>query len=53
MTHTNQYNAAMMESHYLAKVSHHHYWFKSYADLLAFMDSDWYDSRMTIAFPVK
>jgi hypothetical protein len=53
MVRTSEYNATMMESHYLAKVSHHHYWFKSYDALLAFMDSNWYDSRMIIAFPVK
>lgn len=38
---------------YCAKVSYHHYWFKSYDDMLTFMDSKYYDSRMTFSNPAK
>jgi hypothetical protein len=43
----------MMDTHYLATVSFHHYWFKTFDDLRQFWDCDLYDHRMTIAYPTQ
>jgi hypothetical protein len=52
-TYTEKYSPVMMDTHYLATVSFHHYWFKTFDDLRQFWDCDLYDHRMTIAYPTQ
>ena len=50
--YTDYSTAAMYDKFYCAKVSHHHYWFSNYADLMDFIQHDSeYDSRMTVSNP--
>jgi hypothetical protein len=52
-TYTDKYSPSMIENHYLATVSFHHYWFKTLEDIENFSNSKYWDSRMTIAYPIK
>ena len=51
--HTDYSTPRLYDQYYCARVSHHHYWFTSYADLLAFAHSEDYDTRMTVSFPAN
>ena len=53
MKYTDHSTPALFDKFYCAKVAHHHYWFETYDDLLSFMDSDWFDVRMTTSCPAK
>jgi len=54
MVYTDQSAPAMHDKFYCARVSHHHYWFNTYADLMDFMQhSPEYDHRMTVSHPTK
>jgi hypothetical protein len=51
--YTDCSNPEYCDKFFCAYVSHHHYWFESYDDLLSFMDSDLYDARMKTSVPAK
>ena len=51
MTHTDYSTPQLFDKFYCLKVSHHHYWFNSFVDVLSFMDSKHYDTRMTLSTP--
>jgi len=51
MTHTDYSTPELFDKFYCLKVSHHHYWFNSFVDVLSFMDSKHYDTRMTLSTP--
>jgi hypothetical protein len=51
MTYTNKFNSKLIETHWLASVSHHHYWFADFRELVEFQSSPQFDTRMTISSP--
>lgn len=51
--YTDSTSANLCDKFWCAYVSHHHYWFESYEDLMDFMDGDLYDSRMKTSSPAK
>jgi hypothetical protein len=51
MTYTNKFNSKLIETHWLASVSHHHYWFDDFRELVEFQNSPQFDTRMTISSP--
>jgi len=52
MVYTDRSTPEMHDKFFCARVSHHHYWFSTYADLLDFMNNDSeYDPRMTFSNP--
>lgn len=53
MKYTDHYSPSLMEQYWLAKVSHHHYWFDNFQEILRFQNSRFFDVRMTIASPTK
>jgi hypothetical protein len=53
MKYTDYYSATLMKSKWLAKVSHHYYWFDSFEELVSFQNSSQFDIRMTIAHPTN
>ena len=54
MVYTDRSTPAMHDKFFCARVSHHHYWFSNYADLMDFMNNDSeYDPRMTFSHPAK
>jgi len=50
--YTEAYSPSLMQTHYLAKVSFHHFWLETFDDLTQFWGCDLYDTRMTVAYPV-
>jgi hypothetical protein len=53
MTYTNKFDSKLIETHWLAKVSHHHYWFAEFSELVKFQNSPEFDTRMTISSPAS
>ena len=53
MTYTNKFDSKLIETHWLAKVSHHHYWFTEFSELVKFQNSPEFDTRMTISSPAS
>jgi hypothetical protein len=53
MTYTNKFDSKLIETHWLAKVSHHHYWFADFSKLVEFQSSPEFDTRMTISSPAS
>jgi hypothetical protein len=53
MKYTDYYSNELITTHWLAKVSHHHYWFDSFDGLVAFQNSKDFDTRMVIASPTN
>jgi hypothetical protein len=53
MKYTDYYSTTLMQSKWLAKVSHHHHWFDSFEELVSFQNSNQFDIRMTIAHPTN
>lgn len=51
MIYTNKFNNKLIETHWLASVSHHHYWFADFAELVEFQNSPQFDLRMSISSP--
>jgi len=51
MTYTDKFNSRLIETHWLASVSHHHFWFPSFDELVKFQQSSDFDIRMKIASP--
>lgn len=51
--YTDYSNPNLCDKFFCAYVSHHHYWFESYDDLLNFMESDLYDVRMKTNVPAS
>ena len=52
MIYKTDSDSQLIITHWLAKVSHHHYYFETHAELIAFFDDPLYDPRMSIANPV-
>jgi hypothetical protein len=51
--YTNKYDSKLIETHYLLKVSHHHYWLSTFSDVCKFMDSKLFDTRMSLTTPIN
>lgn len=47
----NQHDSKLIETHWCASVSHHHFYFENYRDLVAFYDSEFFDARMNVFSP--
>jgi hypothetical protein len=52
-TYTAYSSPELCDKFWCFHVSHHHYWFDNYDDLLDFMNSDLFDVRMRISSPAK
>jgi hypothetical protein len=53
MTYTDNFDSKLIETHWLASVSHHHFWFADFRELVAFQNSPEFDIRMTISSPAN
>jgi hypothetical protein len=53
MKYTDKFDSKLIETHWLASVSHHHYWFADFRELVAFQNSRQFDLRMTISSPAN
>jgi hypothetical protein len=51
MIYTNKFDNKLIETHWLASVSHHHYWFADFAELVEFQNSPQFDLRMIVSSP--
>jgi hypothetical protein len=47
----DQHDSKLIETHWCAAVSHHHFYFETLDDLIHFYDGEFFDSRMTISTP--
>jgi hypothetical protein len=53
MKYTDYSTPEMHDEFYCAQVSHHHYWFETYRELIDFMNSDKSDVRMRTSCPAS
>jgi hypothetical protein len=53
MKYRDHHSSELIETHWCASVSHHHYYFETYAEVVAFFDSPLYDLRMQISSPAN
>ncbi len=47
----DQHDSKLIETHWCASVSNHHFYFETLDDLIHFYDGEFFDSRMTISTP--
>lgn len=53
MIYTDKFDSKLIENHWLASVSHRHYWFADFREFLAFQNSPQFDLRMKISSPIS